>query len=133
MCLVHFLFINIWIISSIRKRMANTHPLHSLCVLSLLGLFFLKNKKLPTSYEETILMSEHYNREKEEDQKLIEAGKGFDRDIVNGILKNSITNIIKLKTTRIDVIVNSHTITTTLSDRGVDIYRIREENKDFEG
>lgn len=72
------------------------------------------------------------NREKEEDKKLIEVGKGFDRDIVNGILKNSITNIIKLKTTQIDVTVNSHIITTTLSDRGVDIYRIREENKDFD-
>ncbi len=70
-------------------------------------------------------------REKEEDQKNIESGKGFDRNIVNGILQNSITSIIKLKTTQIDVRVNHNIITTVLSDRGVDIYRIREDNKEY--
>lgn len=70
-------------------------------------------------------------REKEEDQKNIESGKGYDRNIVNGILQNSITNIIKLKTTQIDVRVDHDVITTVLSDRGVDIYRIREENREF--
>lgn len=70
-------------------------------------------------------------REETEDKKLIEEGKGYDRDIVNGILKNSIASIIKLKTTQIDVRVDNNVITTTLSDRGVDIYRIREENKDY--
>ena len=70
-------------------------------------------------------------REEEEDKRLIEEGKGYDRDIVNGILKNSIASIIKLKTTQIDVRVNHDVITTTLSDRGVDIYRIKEENKNY--
>lgn len=70
-------------------------------------------------------------REKEEDQKCIETGRGYDRNIVNGVLKNSITSIIKLKTTQIDVQVNKNVITTVLSDRGVDIYRIREENREF--
>lgn len=70
-------------------------------------------------------------REKEEDQRCIETGKGYDRNIVNGILKNSITSIIKLKTTQIDVRVDRTVITTVLSDRGVDIYRIKEENRDF--
>ena len=70
-------------------------------------------------------------REKEEDQRCIETGKGYDRNIVNGILKNSITSIIKLKTTQIDVRVDKTVITTVLSDRGVDIYRIKEENRDF--
>lgn len=70
-------------------------------------------------------------REEGEDKKLIEVGKGYDRNIVNGILKNSIANIIKLKTTQIDVRLEHNVITTTLSDRGVDIYRIKEENKDF--
>lgn len=71
------------------------------------------------------------DREEAEDRRLIEVGKGYDRDIVNGILKNSIASIIKLKTTQIDVRVDHDVITTTLSDRGVDIYRIREDNKDF--
>jgi hypothetical protein len=70
-------------------------------------------------------------REKDEDQKNIESGKGYDRNLVNGILQNSITNIIKLKTTQIDVRVDHNIITTVLSDRGVDIYRIREENREF--
>ena len=71
-------------------------------------------------------------REEKEDNSLIEAGRGYDREIVNGILKNSIASIIKLKTTQIDVQVKHDVITTTLSDRGVDIYRIREENKEFQ-
>lgn len=71
-------------------------------------------------------------REEAEDNRLIKAGKGYDRDIVNGILKNSIASIIKLKTTQIDVRINHNIITTTLSDRGVDIYRIREDNMEFQ-
>lgn len=70
-------------------------------------------------------------REEEEDKRLIDEGKGYDRDIVNGILKNSIASIIKLKTTQIDVRVSHDVITTTLSDRGVDIYCIKEDNKDY--
>ena len=70
-------------------------------------------------------------RELEEDDKLIESGKGYDRDIVNGILKNSISTILKLKTTQIDVTVNSDYVTTTLSDRGIEIYKIRETNVDY--
>ena len=70
-------------------------------------------------------------REEAEDKRQIEAGKGYDRNIVNGILKNSIASIIKLKTTQIDVRLGHNVITTTLSDRGVDIYRIREDNKDY--
>lgn len=70
-------------------------------------------------------------REKVEDQRCVESGKGFDRNIVNGVLKNSITSIIKLKTTQIDVRVDKKRITTVLSDRGVDIYRIQEENREF--
>ena len=70
-------------------------------------------------------------REDNEDKRLVDIGRGYDRDIVNGVLKNSITNIIKLKTTQIDVRVNHNIITTILSDRGVDIYRIEEENLEF--
>lgn len=67
-------------------------------------------------------------REEEEDRIKIESGKGYDRDIVNGILKNSIASVLKLKTTQIDVRLSENTIITTLSDRGIDIYRIKEEN-----
>lgn len=67
-------------------------------------------------------------REREGDAKLLEEGKSYDRDIVNGPLKNSITEILKLKTTQIDVKVKNNFVYTTLTDRGIDIYRIKEHN-----
>lgn len=70
-------------------------------------------------------------RELEEDNKLIESGKGYDRDIVNGVLKNSISTILRLKTTQIDVTVTQDYITTILSDRGIEIYKIREANLEY--
>lgn len=69
-------------------------------------------------------------REKGEDE-VVRANNGFDRDIVNGILTNSISNILKLKTTQIDVKLEGNYIHTILSDRGVDIYIIREQNIEF--
>ncbi len=69
-------------------------------------------------------------REREEDE-IVKAKNGFDRDIVNGILTNSISKILKLKTTQIDVKLDGDYICTTLSDRGVDIYKIRERNTEF--
>lgn len=71
------------------------------------------------------------DRELVEDQKQIGEGKAYDRNIVNGPLKNSITSILKLKTTQIDVRIENGMIYTSLSDRGVDVYRIRENNIDF--
>lgn len=67
-------------------------------------------------------------REREGDAKLLEEGKSYDRDIVNGPLKNNITEILKLKTTQIDVKVKDNVVYTTLTDRGIDIYRIKEHN-----
>lgn len=69
-------------------------------------------------------------REKSEDE-IVKTNDGFDRDIVNGILTNSISKILKLKTTQIDVKLDGNFIRTTLADRGVDIYKIREQNTEF--
>ena len=70
--------------------------------------------------------------EKEIDEdKRVRENNGHDRDIVNGILKNSISEILKLKTTQIDVRLEHSYIYTTISDRGIDIYRIRESNTEF--
>lgn len=69
-------------------------------------------------------------REKYEDE-IVKTNDGFDRDIVNGILTNSISKILKLKTTQIDVRLDGNFIRTTLADRGVDIYKIREQNTEF--
>lgn len=69
-------------------------------------------------------------KEMDEDKSVREAN-GHDRNIVNGVLKNSISKILKLKTTQIDVRLNGDYIYTTLSDRGVDIYKIRESNTEY--
>jgi len=69
-------------------------------------------------------------KETEEDKRVRNNG-GHDRDIVNGILKNSISQILKLKTTQIDVRLDKNYIYTIISDRGVDIYKIRENNTEF--
>ena len=66
-----------------------------------------------------------------DEDKRVRDNNGHDRDIVNGILTNSISKILKLKTTQIDVRLDKNYIYTTISDRGVDIYKIRESNTDF--
>ena len=69
-------------------------------------------------------------REKEQDE-IIKAQDGYDRNIVNGVLKNSIAQILKLKTTQIDVRLADNVIYTTLSDRGIEVYKIKENNIKF--
>ena len=66
-----------------------------------------------------------------DEDKRVRDNNGHERDIVNGILKNSISKILKLKTTQIDVRLDKNYIYTTISDRGVDIYKIRESNTEF--
>ena len=52
----------------------------------------------------------------------------YDRNIVNGVVKNSISQVIGLKTTKIDVTLNSDFIETSVVDRDIEIYKIREKN-----
>lgn len=90
-------------------------------------------EKLINPFSETndFLIEIVCDRELALDQKEIDEGTSFDRNIVNGPLKNTITSILKLKTTQIDVRIENGMIYTSLSDRGVDVYRIRENNIDF--
>lgn len=89
-------------------------------------------QKLINPFSETndFLIEIVCERERANDEKQIEKGIDYDRDLVNGILRNSIVNILKLKTTQVDVKVENGYIYTTLSDRGVDIYKIKETNID---
>jgi len=70
----------------------------------------------------------------ESDKKMDEAGvdgkgkKIIDRDKINGKISNSIRDILKLKTTIIDVKVIGNIIETKLTDRGTLMYHIREKN-----
>jgi len=55
----------------------------------------------------------------------------IERDRINGPVKNSILQLLKIKTTQISVIVNSQFIETRIVDRGTPIYHIKEENIEF--
>lgn len=51
------------------------------------------------------------------------------RDKVNGIVKNSVFDILNIKTTNIEVHIDNGKIETTLTDRGELIYKISEQNR----
>ena len=53
----------------------------------------------------------------------------LEREKVNGIIQNSILDIIKLKTTKVEVKIDSNKVITKIIDRGILIYHISEENK----
>lgn len=63
---------------------------------------------------------------KEEDDKA-----KSQHDIVNGVIENSIADVLKLKTTQIESRIKDGIVHTTLSDRGIVMYEIEEPNKDF--
>ncbi len=71
-------------------------------------------------------------KEKDEDNKK-ENGKYkyIERDRINGEVKNSILEILNIKTTQISIEVDSKFITTKIIDRGTPIYHIKEKNKEF--
>jgi signal transduction histidine kinase len=53
------------------------------------------------------------------------------REKINGIIENSILDVLKLKTTKIDVRVTAKDIRTEIIDRGTEIYKLRESNTKF--
>ena len=65
-------------------------------------------------------------RMKEDDENIESSHKK-----VNGVVENSIADVLKLKTTQIESRVENDTIHTTLSDRGIKMYEIEESNQDF--
>lgn len=59
-------------------------------------------------------------------------GKPYlDRDKVNGKVKNSILDVLDLKTTQINVTLTKTQIRTSILDRGTLIYKIEEPNNDY--
>lgn len=52
-------------------------------------------------------------------------------EVVNGVIENSIADVLKLKTTEIESRIYDGIIHTTLTDRGIVMYEIEEPNKDF--
>ncbi|MFC0316943.1 ATP-binding protein [Olivibacter oleidegradans] len=51
-----------------------------------------------------------------------------DRQKINGRIKNSILDVLNLKTTQIELVINATDIVTKLYDRGTLIYHIKEDN-----
>ena len=52
-------------------------------------------------------------------------------EVVNGIIENSIADVLKLKTTEIASYISNGIIHTTLTDRGIIMYEIEEPNRDY--
>jgi signal transduction histidine kinase len=66
------------------------------------------------------------NREFENDKN-----EKIERDKINGVIKNTIIDILKLKTTEIETEIRNDTIFTSIIDRGEVIYKIKERNTLF--
>jgi len=66
----------------------------------------------------------HKEEEKDEFEEL-------ERNKINGKVKNSILEILDIKTTQISVRINKDEIDTKIIDRGYPIYHIKERNKEF--
>jgi len=52
-------------------------------------------------------------------------------EVVNGVIENSIADVLKLKTTEIASYIRDGIIHTTLTDRGIIMYEIEEPNWDY--
>ena len=52
-------------------------------------------------------------------------------EVVNGVIENSIADVLKLKTTEIASYIRNGIIHTTLTDRGIIMYEIEEPNQGF--
>ncbi|KKX46906.1 ATP-binding protein [Sphingobacterium sp. IITKGP-BTPF85] len=50
------------------------------------------------------------------------------RQKINGFVKNSILEVLNLKTTQIELVINNKKVVTKLYDRGTLIYHIKEDN-----
>ena len=53
----------------------------------------------------------------------------WENSILNGPIRNSISDVLKIKTTKIESVLRDGRIVTKLTDRGVLMYEIEEENK----
>ena len=73
------------------------------------------------------------NNELEEDNRKNDVGNfiHIERDKINGTIKNSIIEILNLKTTQLSVNISNNEIVTKIIDRGSLIYHIKEKNKEY--
>lgn len=66
-----------------------------------------------------------YSRAKEKSEKV------YDKDVVNGVIRNEIFSLLQKRTTSISAVISEDgtTITTTLTDGHVKLFTIKEKNK----
>ncbi len=63
--------------------------------------------------------------------RMADAQADSNHDVVNGVIENSIADILKLKTTQIESHIQGGMIHTLLKDRGILMYEIEEPNIEF--
>ncbi|MBE5993276.1 MAG: hypothetical protein E7247_12930 [Paenibacillaceae bacterium] len=65
------------------------------------------------------------------DKKISNHDNFFDKDIVNGKVVNHVFDVLNIKTTKISASISKDgkKITTTLNDRGIQLFEIEEKNK----
>lgn len=80
------------------------------------------NKKL----EEIEKLRKNYQNLTEEEKRTL---ANLINSVVNGVIENSIADVLKLKTTKIESVLNEGKIYTKLIDRGTLMYEIEEDNK----
>ena len=87
----------------------------------------------PFSEKKNFVIEIICEKEKIEDNALNKDGdpKYIERDKINGEVKNSILDILSLKTTQVEVALDKDEIYTTISDRGTVIYKIKEKNSNY--
>lgn len=73
------------------------------------------------------------DREFQEDNIKDAEGNYFhiERNRINGSIKNSILQLLKIKTTQLSVSIDSEFVETRIVDRGTPIYHIKEKNVEF--
>lgn len=87
----------------------------------------------PFSEKKNFVIEIICEKEKAEDNVLNKdkSPKYIERDKINGDVKNSILDILSLKTTQVEVTLDEKEIYTTISDRGTIIYKIKENNSKY--
>lgn len=60
-----------------------------------------------------------------------DAKAASEHEVVNGVIKNSIADVLTIKTTKIESRIHDGIISTSLIDRGIVMYEIEEPNLDF--
>lgn len=92
----------------------------------------LVNPEANENYDKfDIILDVEEEKENDRKEREKEKEKVFDKDIVNGKIVNHVFDVLNIKTTKITATISEDgkKITTTLNDRGIQLFEIEEKNK----